>query len=59
MTIVNFSRANETCSLQGESADPQLSKDGHIIIGGIFPFHSNWEISDLSYTVKPNPPKCR
>uniref|UniRef100_A0A3B4CIR2 G-protein coupled receptors family 3 profile domain-containing protein n=1 Tax=Pygocentrus nattereri TaxID=42514 RepID=A0A3B4CIR2_PYGNA len=59
MTIVNFSRANETCSLQGESADPQLSKDGHIIIGGIFPFHSNWEISDLSFTVKPNPPKCR
>uniref|UniRef100_A0AAY5EM96 G-protein coupled receptors family 3 profile domain-containing protein n=1 Tax=Electrophorus electricus TaxID=8005 RepID=A0AAY5EM96_ELEEL len=33
----------------GESVYPQLSMDGDIIIGGIFPFHSSWEIKDLSY----------
>uniref|UniRef100_A0A4W4FZT8 G-protein coupled receptors family 3 profile domain-containing protein n=1 Tax=Electrophorus electricus TaxID=8005 RepID=A0A4W4FZT8_ELEEL len=31
------------------SVYPQLSMDGDIIIGGIFPFHSSWEIKDLSY----------
>ncbi|XP_036441540.1 extracellular calcium-sensing receptor-like [Colossoma macropomum] len=59
MTIINFSGANEICSLQGESAYPVLSKDGDIIVGGIFPFHSTWEVPDLSYLVKPHPFKCR
>ncbi|XP_072551878.1 extracellular calcium-sensing receptor-like [Salminus brasiliensis] len=59
IAIINFSGANATCSLQGESAYPQLSKDGEIIVGGIFPFNSNWEIPDLSYLVKPLPLKCR
>uniref|UniRef100_A0AAY5EAM5 G-protein coupled receptors family 3 profile domain-containing protein n=1 Tax=Electrophorus electricus TaxID=8005 RepID=A0AAY5EAM5_ELEEL len=31
---------------------------GDIIVGGIFPFHSSWEITDLSYLVKPPPLKC-
>uniref|UniRef100_A0AAY5ERI2 G-protein coupled receptors family 3 profile domain-containing protein n=1 Tax=Electrophorus electricus TaxID=8005 RepID=A0AAY5ERI2_ELEEL len=59
MAIMNFSRANATaCTLQGESAYPQLSKDGDIVVGGIFPFHSRWDIIDLSYLVKPIPLKC-
>ncbi|XP_066540409.1 extracellular calcium-sensing receptor-like [Hoplias malabaricus] len=59
IAIINFSGANETCSLQGISAYPQLLKDGDIIIGGIFPFHNNWEITDLSYMVKPVLIKCK
>ncbi|XP_076853600.1 extracellular calcium-sensing receptor-like [Brachyhypopomus gauderio] len=59
MAIINFSRGNWTaCTLRGESAYPQLSKDGDIIVGGIFPFHSRWEITDSSYLVKPPPLKC-
>ncbi|XP_058244199.1 extracellular calcium-sensing receptor-like [Hemibagrus wyckioides] len=59
MAIINFSRANGTaCSLQGEPANPQIWKDGDIIVGGTFPFHNSWETTDLSYVVKPPPVKC-
>ncbi|XP_053090990.1 extracellular calcium-sensing receptor-like [Pangasianodon hypophthalmus] len=59
MTIVNFSRANGTaCTLRRPTANPQLLKDGDIIIGGILPLHSKWEITDLSYLVMPPPLKC-
>ncbi|XP_036441543.1 LOW QUALITY PROTEIN: extracellular calcium-sensing receptor-like [Colossoma macropomum] len=59
IAIISFSRTNEICSLQGEYVYPQLSKEGDITIGGIFPFHSSWEIPDLAYLVKPHPPECR
>ncbi|XP_076853459.1 extracellular calcium-sensing receptor-like [Brachyhypopomus gauderio] len=59
ISIVNFSTANETaCNLQGEPVYPQLWKNGNIIVGGIFPFHSSWEIRDLSYAAMPLPLKC-
>uniref|UniRef100_A0AAR2ISD6 G-protein coupled receptors family 3 profile domain-containing protein n=1 Tax=Pygocentrus nattereri TaxID=42514 RepID=A0AAR2ISD6_PYGNA len=59
MTILNFSSTNGTfCSLQGEPVYPQLSKDGDITIGGIFPFHRTWEMTDVSYMVKPSPLNC-
>lgn len=59
MAIVNFSSANGTaCSLQGEPAYPQIQKDGDIIVGGAFPFHSVWEIVDLSFMAMPPPMKC-
>uniref|UniRef100_A0A3B4E0P6 G-protein coupled receptors family 3 profile domain-containing protein n=1 Tax=Pygocentrus nattereri TaxID=42514 RepID=A0A3B4E0P6_PYGNA len=58
MFIINVFTANGTfCSLQGEPVYPQLSKDGDIIVGGIFPFHRTWEITDMSYMVKPSPLK--
>ncbi|XP_053534313.1 extracellular calcium-sensing receptor-like [Ictalurus punctatus] len=54
IAIVNSSSGQEiTCSLHGEHAYPQLWKDGNIIIGGIFPFHKRWEITDSSYSVIP------
>ncbi|KAG7333501.1 hypothetical protein KOW79_003636 [Hemibagrus wyckioides] len=56
---VKCTRANGTaCSLQGEPANPQIWKDGDIIVGGTFPFHNSWETTDLSYVVKPPPVKC-
>ncbi|XP_053090983.1 extracellular calcium-sensing receptor-like [Pangasianodon hypophthalmus] len=59
IAIINFSKGNGTaCILQGEHVYPKLWKDGDIIIGGIFPFHSTWEITDLSYLVMPQPVKC-
>ncbi|XP_027017744.1 extracellular calcium-sensing receptor-like [Tachysurus fulvidraco] len=59
MAILNFSRANlTTCNLQGHPLYPQLWNDGDIIIGGIFPLHNYWEITDLSYSVTPPPLKC-
>ncbi|KAL7879153.1 hypothetical protein AOLI_G00101270, partial [Acnodon oligacanthus] len=59
MAIINFSRINGTfCTLRGELLYPQLSKEGDIIVGGILPFHSRWEVTDLSYLVKPPPAKC-
>ncbi|XP_053356918.1 extracellular calcium-sensing receptor-like [Clarias gariepinus] len=36
----------------------RLWNDGDIIVGGIFPLHSHWEIIDLSYSVVPPPVKC-
>lgn len=59
MTVIIFSRANEgACRLQGDPVDPQLCKDGDIIVGGIFPFHSSWDIKELSYMSIPPPLKC-
>ncbi|XP_036441541.1 extracellular calcium-sensing receptor-like [Colossoma macropomum] len=59
MVIINFLRINGTfCSLQGEPVYPQLSKDGDIIVGGILPFHRSWEITNMSYVIKPSPLNC-
>uniref|UniRef100_A0AAR2KGA9 G-protein coupled receptors family 3 profile domain-containing protein n=1 Tax=Pygocentrus nattereri TaxID=42514 RepID=A0AAR2KGA9_PYGNA len=48
IAMINLTVTNEICSLQGEYVYPTLSKEGDIIIGGIFPFHNSWEISELS-----------
>ncbi|XP_062861027.1 extracellular calcium-sensing receptor-like [Trichomycterus rosablanca] len=59
IAIINISRANETtCVLRGEPTYPHLWKDGDIIVGAIFPFHSTWESTDLSYLAMPQPMKC-
>uniref|UniRef100_A0A3B4E2V0 G-protein coupled receptors family 3 profile domain-containing protein n=1 Tax=Pygocentrus nattereri TaxID=42514 RepID=A0A3B4E2V0_PYGNA len=59
MAIINFSSTNGNfCSLHGEPVYPPLSKDGNIIVGGIFPIHRTWEITDVSYKVKPSPMNC-
>uniref|UniRef100_A0A3B4E230 G-protein coupled receptors family 3 profile domain-containing protein n=1 Tax=Pygocentrus nattereri TaxID=42514 RepID=A0A3B4E230_PYGNA len=59
MVIINAFRTNGTfCSLQGEPVYPLLSKDGDIIVGGIFPFHRTWENTEISYEVKPSLLNC-
>lgn len=60
IAIINFSSVNGTaCSLQGEPAYPQIWKDGDIIVGGAFPFHSIWENIDLSFVVTPPSMTCK
>ncbi|XP_058244097.1 extracellular calcium-sensing receptor-like [Hemibagrus wyckioides] len=59
MAIINSYTAEETtCSLLGEPVYPQIWKDGDIVIGGIFPFHFKWEITDSSYSTLPPATKC-
>uniref|UniRef100_A0AAR2J0M3 G-protein coupled receptors family 3 profile domain-containing protein n=1 Tax=Pygocentrus nattereri TaxID=42514 RepID=A0AAR2J0M3_PYGNA len=59
MAIINFSRTNGNfCGLHGEPVYPPLSKDGDIIVGGILPIHRTWEITDMTYKVKPSTMNC-
>uniref|UniRef100_A0A4W5M381 G-protein coupled receptors family 3 profile domain-containing protein n=1 Tax=Hucho hucho TaxID=62062 RepID=A0A4W5M381_9TELE len=38
------------CRRRGGPEYPQLAKDGDIILGGIFSFHSSWQNRELNYT---------
>uniref|UniRef100_A0A671PP91 G-protein coupled receptors family 3 profile domain-containing protein n=1 Tax=Sinocyclocheilus anshuiensis TaxID=1608454 RepID=A0A671PP91_9TELE len=59
IAIMTFSKANKTvCTLRGEPVHPELWKDGDIIVGGVFSFHSSWEIRQLTYSIMPPPLKC-
>ncbi|XP_028681627.1 extracellular calcium-sensing receptor-like [Erpetoichthys calabaricus] len=46
------------CTLQGKAEFPQLSKDGHIIIGGAFSIHSKASSTQFSFDTYPDSPKC-
>ncbi|XP_076139224.1 extracellular calcium-sensing receptor-like [Alosa pseudoharengus] len=46
------------CKLRGNPFYPLLQKDGDIIIGGIFSFHSNYKNNKYSYTEAPPPLQC-
>ncbi|XP_029027500.1 extracellular calcium-sensing receptor-like [Betta splendens] len=57
--VLSFPRALETvCSQRGGTDKPQLYKDGDIMIGGIFSFHSSWKDRKETYTHKPLPLEC-
>uniref|UniRef100_A0A7N6F5R4 G-protein coupled receptors family 3 profile domain-containing protein n=2 Tax=Anabas testudineus TaxID=64144 RepID=A0A7N6F5R4_ANATE len=59
LLVASFSQAEEpVCRRRGDPEDPRLSKDGDIILGGIFSFHSNWKDRENTYTHKPLPLEC-
>uniref|UniRef100_A0A8B9J417 Extracellular calcium-sensing receptor-like n=1 Tax=Astyanax mexicanus TaxID=7994 RepID=A0A8B9J417_ASTMX len=51
--------ADPPCSLRGLPNPPQLSRDGDVIIGGIFSFHNSWEQTPDTFTSGPQQPKCK
>uniref|UniRef100_A0A3Q1IV76 G-protein coupled receptors family 3 profile domain-containing protein n=1 Tax=Anabas testudineus TaxID=64144 RepID=A0A3Q1IV76_ANATE len=54
LLVASFSQAEEPlCKRIGDLENPQLSKDGDIVLGGIFSFHSSWKNRQETYTHKP------
>ncbi|KAM9318692.1 extracellular calcium-sensing receptor-like [Pholidichthys leucotaenia] len=59
LLVASFSQSEEqTCKQRGELENPQLYKDGDIVLGGMFSFHSSWKDRKDSYTYKPLPLQC-
>ncbi|XP_041120314.1 extracellular calcium-sensing receptor-like isoform X2 [Polyodon spathula] len=55
-----LTRAEEpVCRLQGRPELPLFSKDGDIVIGGIFSFHNNLIDDKPVFNVVPKPLKCK
>uniref|UniRef100_A0A8C4RT66 Extracellular calcium-sensing receptor-like n=1 Tax=Erpetoichthys calabaricus TaxID=27687 RepID=A0A8C4RT66_ERPCA len=55
-----LTRAKEpVCSLQGKQVIPQLAKDGDVIIGGIFSFHSSWNGKLSLFETIPEDMQCK
>lgn len=46
------------CSIQGLPNPPQLSKDGDVLIGGIFSFHNKWDQPAQIFTSRPKQGEC-
>uniref|UniRef100_A0A665TGI9 G-protein coupled receptors family 3 profile domain-containing protein n=1 Tax=Echeneis naucrates TaxID=173247 RepID=A0A665TGI9_ECHNA len=46
------------CRQRGDPESPQISKDGDILLGGIFSFHSSWKDRQDTFTHKPLPLEC-
>uniref|UniRef100_A0A3Q1K224 G-protein coupled receptors family 3 profile domain-containing protein n=1 Tax=Anabas testudineus TaxID=64144 RepID=A0A3Q1K224_ANATE len=49
---------NPMCQRRGDPENPQLSKDGDILLGGIFAFHGSWKNRKDTYQNKPLPLEC-
>uniref|UniRef100_A0A8P4G415 Receptor ligand binding region domain-containing protein n=1 Tax=Dicentrarchus labrax TaxID=13489 RepID=A0A8P4G415_DICLA len=59
LVVVSFSQAEKSvCRRIGHLEDPQLSKDGDIIVGGIFSLHNRWKARQDTYLHKPLPLEC-
>ncbi|XP_029372769.1 extracellular calcium-sensing receptor-like [Echeneis naucrates] len=57
--MVSFSQTEEpVCRQRGDPESPQISKDGDILLGGIFSFHSSWKDRQDTFTHKPLPLEC-
>ncbi|KAK2847785.1 hypothetical protein Q7C36_009467 [Tachysurus vachellii] len=51
--------ADPPCSLRGLLNPPQISKDGDVMIGGIFSFHNSWEQTVHAFTSGPQQSNCK
>uniref|UniRef100_A0A3Q3JTW5 G-protein coupled receptors family 3 profile domain-containing protein n=1 Tax=Monopterus albus TaxID=43700 RepID=A0A3Q3JTW5_MONAL len=59
LLVVSFSYTEQlVCQQRGDLENPQLSKDGDIILGGIFYFHSSWKDRKDTYRHKPLALEC-
>uniref|UniRef100_A0A672Z3T6 G-protein coupled receptors family 3 profile domain-containing protein n=1 Tax=Sphaeramia orbicularis TaxID=375764 RepID=A0A672Z3T6_9TELE len=59
LLMATLSQAEEpVCRQRGDSEIPQLYKDGDIMLGGIFSFHSSWKNRQYTYIQKPPPLQC-
>ncbi|XP_033971038.1 extracellular calcium-sensing receptor-like [Trematomus bernacchii] len=57
--VASISQAEEpVCTQRGDPEIPQMFKDGDIMLGGIFAFHSSWKNRQDSYMDKPLPLQC-
>uniref|UniRef100_A0A3B4FJQ6 G-protein coupled receptors family 3 profile domain-containing protein n=1 Tax=Pundamilia nyererei TaxID=303518 RepID=A0A3B4FJQ6_9CICH len=58
LLVACFSHSEEICKRRGDPENPQLSKNGDIILGGMFSFHSSWKDRKDNYMQKPLPLQC-
>uniref|UniRef100_A0A3Q4G6M5 G-protein coupled receptors family 3 profile domain-containing protein n=1 Tax=Neolamprologus brichardi TaxID=32507 RepID=A0A3Q4G6M5_NEOBR len=58
LLVACFSQSEEICKRRGDPENPQLSKNGDIILGGMFSFHSSWTDRKDNYMQKPLPLQC-
>ncbi|TNN46984.1 hypothetical protein EYF80_042809 [Liparis tanakae] len=59
LLVASFSQTKElVCRQRGVPESPQFYKDGDIMLGGIFSFHSSWKDRQDTYNQKPLPLQC-
>ncbi|KAG7497018.1 extracellular calcium-sensing receptor-like [Solea senegalensis] len=59
LLVASFSQAKELmCRQRGDPENPQVFKNGDIMLGGIFSFHSSWKTRWENYIDKPSPLEC-
>uniref|UniRef100_A0A3B4FM42 Extracellular calcium-sensing receptor-like n=1 Tax=Pundamilia nyererei TaxID=303518 RepID=A0A3B4FM42_9CICH len=59
LLVASVSHAEEpVCRQRGDPENPLLSKNGHIILGGMFSFHTSWKDRKDSYMNQPVPLQC-
>ncbi|KAL3991814.1 prenylcysteine oxidase / farnesylcysteine lyase [Sarotherodon galilaeus] len=59
LMVASVSHAEEpVCRQRGDPENPLLSKDGDIILGGMFSFHTSWKERKDTYMYKPLPLQC-
>uniref|UniRef100_A0A8C4EEJ1 G-protein coupled receptors family 3 profile domain-containing protein n=1 Tax=Dicentrarchus labrax TaxID=13489 RepID=A0A8C4EEJ1_DICLA len=59
LLVASFSQGEEpVCWRRGDPENPQLSKDGDIVLGGVFSFHTSWKDRQDTYMQKPLPLQC-
>ena len=60
LLVVSFSQTEgSVCKQRGDPEMPQMSKDGDIMLGGVFSFHSSWNVRQNTYMHKPLPLQCK